>query len=856
MTLGSAENPLYILLVAAEPKDARMTQEVIRESGVEATVEVAEDGEAALCYLRKEAEHTDASRPHLILLDLNLPKKSGIEVLTEINADADLGTIPVFVLTGTEAEAGLMEGYNIHPSRLFKKPIDSGRFNNQIQNMRSASSFAPIGAGSQQAEGLSEILESMEESGLMSFAQAVGSGFRRYPLRAFKRVWKDVFPPVDPIPSRQIPDQIESAPEDERSPAPELEESKLDEACEPEVFVSTDASDLLTNLLRRRSITIGLAGPRGTGKSTIVKRVFDRQREEFEDRRSTGRFPYYPLYLLVGWALADVQYRALVDLLRKASAFLITCPLTLPILGDLISMLSSRNISRKPGLGFTRSNRGPVAVEPISTPTRYDEKQFLHSLFEVELKAVEQTLRNEVLYLGHRPFFSLRHKILVIGVTTGLLAALGFYEDTVLRLTLLTPETAWLTLQTLVAFLALIWMWDNLHRVWPLLRYRYEQRLLSIVLARLQRLSFDQTYTSFSTAEMAPVPGLRVAASSGVELVRQPYTRVSLVEDMKEFAEDVLTVFDKLYVGIDELDKMHETEDVRRFLRGIKGIFSIEPVCYVLTVSNEAVETFDLRNLSGRDELDSSFREIVKVESLDVDKCSEVLEKRDKSLTPPERHMLAILSGGNTRELLRRASDYLWFVRQPPTSCECDSSARGYFEHVAHIEVENLIDSIRGLAFPDGSKHEVIIRLQALADDILDFSPGNDGAISAKVAKVQEKIRQLPSRDLAFHDGVSTLRHPDDGTGSEMASDQRGLRPIDRGVTTSERLQAAVLRTVMRLGIWSVLSGGSNQAILRSSASAEQWRNLATLATVSPFEAQQRMKDIVLLEPVAPGMPN
>ena len=123
------DRPIEVLLVEDNPADARLAQDTIEQSRQSANITHAEDGEIALEVLRKEGVYASAPRPDLILLDLRMPKKDGSEVLAEINADEDLASIPVMLLTGTEAEASLLESYSIPPSRYARKPLQLEQFN-------------------------------------------------------------------------------------------------------------------------------------------------------------------------------------------------------------------------------------------------------------------------------------------------------------------------------------------------------------------------------------------------------------------------------------------------------------------------------------------------------------------------------------------------------------------------------------------------------------------------------------------------------------------------------------------------------------------------------------------------------
>ena len=132
MTTTPADKPLEVLLVEDDPADARLTEETLKGSEHRLNITVAEDGEVAMARLRKEGEYANGPRPDLILLDLKMPNKSGEEVLAEMNEDPDLVTIPVMILTSTEAEQSMLASYNIPPSRYCRKPLDLTRFHQAI----------------------------------------------------------------------------------------------------------------------------------------------------------------------------------------------------------------------------------------------------------------------------------------------------------------------------------------------------------------------------------------------------------------------------------------------------------------------------------------------------------------------------------------------------------------------------------------------------------------------------------------------------------------------------------------------------------------------------------------------------
>lgn len=119
---------INILLVEDNPGDVRLTREALHENRILNKLFVVEDGEEAMDFLFKLKGFANAERPDLILLDLNLPKKSGIEILAEIKNDADLKRIPVIVLTTSSAEEDILRSYNLHANCYITKPINLENF--------------------------------------------------------------------------------------------------------------------------------------------------------------------------------------------------------------------------------------------------------------------------------------------------------------------------------------------------------------------------------------------------------------------------------------------------------------------------------------------------------------------------------------------------------------------------------------------------------------------------------------------------------------------------------------------------------------------------------------------------------
>jgi len=120
--------PIDVLLVEDDPGDTLMIREAFTDNKVRNTLACVTDGVEAMRYLRREGEYADAPRPDLILLDLNLPRKDGREVLAEIKGDEALRAIPVVVLTTSQAEEDVLRSYQLHANAYVAKPVDFERF--------------------------------------------------------------------------------------------------------------------------------------------------------------------------------------------------------------------------------------------------------------------------------------------------------------------------------------------------------------------------------------------------------------------------------------------------------------------------------------------------------------------------------------------------------------------------------------------------------------------------------------------------------------------------------------------------------------------------------------------------------
>jgi chemotaxis family two-component system response regulator Rcp1 len=129
---------IEVLLVEDSPGDVRLTQEAFKDAKVHINLHVASDGAAAMAFLGREGEHANAPRPDLILLDLNLPKKDGREVLAELKASPELKSIPVVILTTSASEADIHGSYQHHANCYITKPVDLDGF---LKVVRSIDSF-------------------------------------------------------------------------------------------------------------------------------------------------------------------------------------------------------------------------------------------------------------------------------------------------------------------------------------------------------------------------------------------------------------------------------------------------------------------------------------------------------------------------------------------------------------------------------------------------------------------------------------------------------------------------------------------------------------------------------------------
>jgi len=136
VTEQSPQEHVDILLVEDNPGDVRLTQEAFKNGQIYNDLHVVNDGDEALAFLRNEGEHADAPTPDIVLLDLNLPRKNGDEVLAEVRADPDLARIPVIVLTSSEAQEDVAQSYELQANAYLTKPVDPSEFIEVVKSFK------------------------------------------------------------------------------------------------------------------------------------------------------------------------------------------------------------------------------------------------------------------------------------------------------------------------------------------------------------------------------------------------------------------------------------------------------------------------------------------------------------------------------------------------------------------------------------------------------------------------------------------------------------------------------------------------------------------------------------------------
>ncbi len=135
MNAKAISRQIEVLLIDDNPGDARLTRIALEEGKMHIHLNVVEDGVEAMAFLRKQGKYAEVAHPDLVLLDLNLPKKSGTEVLAQIKADETLKRIPVVILTTSQADKDILEAYNLYANCYITKPVDFDQFVSIVQSI-------------------------------------------------------------------------------------------------------------------------------------------------------------------------------------------------------------------------------------------------------------------------------------------------------------------------------------------------------------------------------------------------------------------------------------------------------------------------------------------------------------------------------------------------------------------------------------------------------------------------------------------------------------------------------------------------------------------------------------------------
>ncbi len=133
--MGTLDTPIEVLLVEDNPGDVELVERAVRNSDFHLNMTVAMDGEEAMAVLRQEGDHADSPRPDLVLLDLNLPKKDGRQVLSDIRSDPELENLLVVVLTSSPTQEDLLKAYDLHSNGYVSKPVDSKAFDSVVKDV-------------------------------------------------------------------------------------------------------------------------------------------------------------------------------------------------------------------------------------------------------------------------------------------------------------------------------------------------------------------------------------------------------------------------------------------------------------------------------------------------------------------------------------------------------------------------------------------------------------------------------------------------------------------------------------------------------------------------------------------------
>ena len=469
-------------------------------------------------------------------------------------------------------------------------------------------------------------------------------------------------------------------------------------------FLERAESTRLGELLRARTPSIGIAGPRGSGKTWLIRWAVERAKGEREAKEAEG---------------VGTWFRC---------------------------------------------------------PTKYNEREFTMALFERfcwdSIHAIERKRRSLSILGSIR---RLRLRFLSAFLVPFALAIIL----TVLISASIVDLTVWPLIGTwILVILLAVPVAIGLSPISLIPGSKLEE-LHFTSYKHLENLQFAESREKSGGVEIGADKGFKVTGQFARKLVQRPLTFIGIVEAFREYTEQVAKQFPRVVIAVDDLDKLASPDDTREFLLGIRGLFGSKGVSFIVSLSDEAVDTYELRTFGARDDVDSSFGDIIRVTPLTVKECNDVLAKRGISPSSPLLFdLLGVLSAGNSRDLIRQAREtYFQNVSPPPdqerkgyrtlTSAGWRSIAkkRGQTEknfatkvvaHFARLESEAVTRRLRWQADLSDASKKAIADLLTIKNvkDLREFDPWASDA-----AKETEPVQTAVGGKTRAHEAYPIVRH-------------------------------------------------------------------------------------------------
>ena len=502
----------------------------------------------------------------------------------------------------------------------------------------------------------------------------------------------------------------------------------------------------------------------------------------------------------------------------------------------------------------------------FSCPSKYEESDFVIALFERLCSHVLNRLEREQRRAGalsrilgilapYRMQVPMAASIVAI-VPLALAVVLGFPGPQVLYVSLLGIVSLFTAVGLIITGLqAMVGTYISAERLGRRGLYLRSRQLL-------ETLRYAESILSSASVEVQPVRGLKLGGQYARELTRRPLTFVGLIDQFRTYSRFVARTFGKLVIGVDELDKLHTSDDARALLRGIKGMFGEDGVSFLVSVSDEALEAFELRTLAGRDEVDSSFGHVIRIEPLSLDKCAEVLGSRGVGcLSRLIPDILGIVSAGNTRDLIRSAREtYFQFVQNldPSKDRRTTSDLRfvleeGRWPPEGKVRLGRMLttDERRWLSIPDrgpeaaGFAKKVVAHLARLESQAVIRT-------LRKLPELSDKAKKKIADELGVNDQQQLARLSVDGTGwveDELIGGEVDTLRHKVGELKARELIGLLRRLRMRLLVMSHLVNNLDrlsQNVREASArrQLEALHRILILSEESPLEALSSLRDL------------